>query len=50
VDGRVPMPAFACCGKGNLLGFISEEIILESNDIDRTLADFELVGKQCGSA
>jgi acetoin utilization protein AcuB len=33
--------------EGNLLGFISEEIILESNDIDRTLADFELVGKQC---
>jgi acetoin utilization protein AcuB len=33
--------------EGNLLGFISEEIILESNDIDRPLADFELVGKQC---
>ncbi|MBL7860377.1 MAG: CBS domain-containing protein [Cyclobacteriaceae bacterium] len=32
---------------GTLLGFISEEIILESNDIDRTLADFDLVGKQC---
>ncbi len=32
---------------GKLLGFISEEIILESNDIDRTLADFDLVGKNC---
>jgi acetoin utilization protein AcuB len=32
---------------GKLLGFISEEIILETNDIERTLADFELVGKQC---
>lgn len=32
---------------GKLLGFISEEIILESNDIDRTLADFNLVGKNC---
>ncbi len=32
---------------GMLLGFISEEIILETNDIDRTLADFDLVGKQC---
>jgi CBS domain-containing protein len=32
---------------GKLLGFISEEIILETNDIERTLADFELTGKQC---
>lgn len=32
---------------GKLLGFISEEIILESNDIDRTLADFDLLGKNC---
>jgi CBS domain-containing protein len=32
---------------GKLLGFISEEIILETNDIERTLADFDLVGKQC---
>jgi len=32
---------------GKLLGFISEEMILETNDIDRTLADFDLVGKQC---
>jgi acetoin utilization protein AcuB len=32
---------------GKLLGFISEEIILETNDIERTLVDFDLVGKQC---
>jgi acetoin utilization protein AcuB len=32
---------------GNLLGFISEEIILESNDIEKNLGDFELVGKNC---
>ena len=32
---------------GQLLGFISEEIILESNDIDKHLGDFELVGKEC---
>jgi Mg/Co/Ni transporter MgtE len=32
---------------GNLLGFISEEIILESNEIDRSLSKFELVGKAC---
>ena len=30
-----------------LLGFISEEIILESNDIMRPLSDFELKGKDC---
>jgi acetoin utilization protein AcuB len=30
---------------GQLLGFISEEIILESNDIEKRVADFELVGK-----
>ncbi len=30
-----------------LLGFISEEIILEANDIEKKLSDFELVGKQC---
>lgn len=30
-----------------LLGFISEEIILEANDIERKLTDFELVGKNC---
>ncbi len=33
--------------KGHLLGFISEEIILESNDIGKNLADFPLVGKDC---
>jgi acetoin utilization protein AcuB len=32
---------------GLLLGFISEEIILESNDIEKCLADFDLVGKEC---
>jgi acetoin utilization protein AcuB len=32
---------------GKLLGFISEEMILETNDIDRPLADFDLVGKKC---
>ena len=32
---------------GLLLGFISEEIILESNDIDKNLGDFDLVGKDC---
>ncbi len=32
---------------GLLLGFISEEIILESNDIEKHLADFDLVGKEC---
>jgi CBS domain-containing protein len=33
--------------KGILLGFISEEIILESNDIESDLSAFELVGKDC---
>jgi acetoin utilization protein AcuB len=32
---------------GELLGFISEEIILESNDIERALTDFPLTGKTC---
>jgi acetoin utilization protein AcuB len=32
---------------GELLGFISEEIILESNDIERPLIEFPLVGKDC---
>ncbi len=32
---------------GQLLGFISEEIILESNDIEKNLGDFGLVGKEC---
>jgi CBS domain-containing protein len=30
-----------------LLGFISEEIILEANDIEKNLSDFELIGKTC---
>jgi len=30
---------------GELLGFISEEIILESNDIEKKVAEFDLVGK-----
>jgi acetoin utilization protein AcuB len=30
-----------------LLGFISEGIILESNDIDKTVKDFDLVGLNC---
>lgn len=33
--------------EGELLGFISEEIILESNDIGKNLGDFKLVGKNC---
>ena len=33
--------------EGELLGFISEEIILESNDIGKDLGDFKLVGKNC---
>jgi len=32
---------------GKLLGFISEEIILESNDIEKSLGDFEFAGKDC---
>jgi acetoin utilization protein AcuB len=30
-----------------LLGFISEEIILETNDIDKHVGDFNLVGQSC---
>lgn len=30
-----------------LLGFISEEIILESNDIEKSVKDFDLVGQNC---
>jgi hypothetical protein len=30
-----------------LLGFISEEIILETNEIDKSVKDFLLVGKNC---
>ncbi|MCK6616834.1 MAG: CBS domain-containing protein [Cyclobacteriaceae bacterium] len=32
---------------GRLLGFISEEIILESNNIERKVGDFDLVGSAC---
>ncbi len=32
---------------GKLLGFVSEEIILESNDIEKKLRDFELIGQSC---
>jgi CBS domain-containing protein len=32
---------------GQLLGFVSEEIILESNDIERPLTHFNLEGKEC---
>ena len=33
--------------EGKLLGFISEEIILETNEIDKPVRDFNLVGKNC---
>lgn len=33
--------------ENQLLGFISEEIILESNDIEKQLSNFDLVGKAC---
>lgn len=33
--------------EGQLAGFISEEIILEANDIEKPLAAFDLVGKEC---
>ncbi|HTE32148.1 MAG TPA: CBS domain-containing protein [Chryseolinea sp.] len=32
---------------GKLLGFISEEIILETNEIDKSVKDFNLVGQHC---
>ena len=32
---------------GRLLGFISEEIILETNEIEKAVNEFELVGKNC---
>jgi acetoin utilization protein AcuB len=32
---------------GQLFGFISEEIILESNDIEKPLTAFDLAGKEC---
>jgi acetoin utilization protein AcuB len=33
--------------EGQLIGFVSEEIILESNDIERPLSKFELTGAEC---
>jgi acetoin utilization protein AcuB len=33
--------------QGKLLGFISEEIILETNDIEKRVSDFTLVGTSC---
>ena len=34
--------------EGNkLLGFISEEIILETNDIERKVGEFDLIGQNC---
>ena len=32
---------------GKLLGFISEEIILEDNNVDKLLNAFQLVGEKC---
>ncbi len=32
---------------GKLLGFISEEIIMESNDIEKSVGSFSLVGEDC---
>jgi signal-transduction protein with cAMP-binding, CBS, and nucleotidyltransferase domain len=32
---------------GRLLGFISEEIILETNEIEKPVSEFALVGKSC---
>ena len=32
---------------GKLLGFISEEIILETNEVDHPVRDFNLVGQSC---
>src|ERR1041385_5078934 len=33
--------------EGKLMGFISEEIILEANDIEKPLKEFGLVSKEC---
>ena len=33
--------------EGKLLGFISEEIILEENDIEKKVKDFNLIGQNC---
>src|SRR6478752_6335887 len=32
---------------GHLIGFISEEIILETNDIEKHVGDFDLIGLNC---
>jgi acetoin utilization protein AcuB len=32
---------------GKLLGFISEEIILETNDIEKNVGEFNLIGEKC---
>lgn len=32
---------------GKLLGFISEEIILETNEIEKSVKEFDLVGQNC---
>ncbi len=32
---------------GKLLGFISEEIILEANDIEKKVGEFDLIGRNC---
>jgi CBS domain-containing protein len=32
---------------GSLKGFISEEIIMETNDIEKNVGSFDLVGKEC---
>jgi acetoin utilization protein AcuB len=33
--------------EGELLGFISEEIILESNDLEKNLGEFDLIARGC---
>jgi CBS domain-containing protein len=33
--------------ENKLLGFISEEIILETNEIERKVGEFDLIGKNC---
>src|SRR6188474_1060335 len=32
---------------GKLMGFLSEEIILETNDIEKLVKDFDLLGATC---
>lgn len=33
--------------KGNFLGLISEDIILDENDVDKLVSEFQLIGTQC---